>query len=239
MIKGIHTSAMAMRQGILRQEITANNLANAGTTGFKRDRLFAQELTSAQGEPVSSNPLAKNISQWTEFSQGAFVPTSENLDFALQNKGFFALSDGQNEYYTRNGHFQTNAEGLLVDVQGRAVQGDGGNITLPNGLVTVSADGRITVNGVVVDRLRVVNFENPETLRKAGASAFVKSPETGSDVPAESPVVRQGFLENSNVDTVKEMVEMISTARNYEINAKLLTSQDDTLRQVVGDLGKV
>ncbi|HEY3295769.1 MAG TPA: flagellar basal-body rod protein FlgF [bacterium] len=239
MIKGIYTSAMAMRQGILKQEITANNLANAGTTGFKRDRLFAQELTSAQGDPVTSDPLSKNVSHWTEFSQGAFVPTGETMDFALQNKGFFVLSDGQGEFYTRNGHFERSAEGLLVDVQGRMVQGEGGNISLPNGLVTVSPEGRVNVDGVMVDRLRVVDFDNPQTLRKAGGSAFAKSPETSGDMPVDAPVVRQGFLENSNVDAVKEMVEMISTSRNYEINAKLVTTQDDTLRQVVGEMGRV
>jgi flagellar basal-body rod protein FlgF len=239
MIKGIYTSAQAMRQGILRQEITANNLANATTTGFKLDRLFAQELTSAQGEPVSSDPLSKDVNTWTEFSPGAFIPTADSLDFALQSKGFFVVSDGQNECYTRDGHFTRSSEGLLVDVQGRAVQGEGGNITLPHGLVTASPNGEISVDGVNVDRLRVVQFQDPETLRKASGSAFVKSPQTAGEVPVESPIVRQGFLENSNVDTVKEMVEMISTARNYEINAKLLTSQDDTLRQTVGDVGKV
>ena len=239
MIKGIYTSAQAMRQGILRQEITANNLANATTTGFKRDRLFAQELTSAQGQSVTSDPLSKDVSKWTEFTPGAFVPTSDPLDFALQSKGFFVVSDGQNQYYTRNGHFTQNSEGQLVDVQGRTVQGEGGNITLPHGLVTTSSSGEISVDGTVVDRLRVVQFENPQTLQKASGSAFVKSAQTTAEAPVDSPVVRQGFLENSNVDTVKEMVEMISTSRNYEINAKLLTSQDDTLRQTVNDIGKV
>jgi flagellar basal-body rod protein FlgG len=188
---------------------------------------------------VTSDPLSKNVGKWTEFSQGAFIPTTDNLDFALQSKGFFVVSDGQNEFYTRDGHFLRNSEGQLVDVQGRAVQGEGGNITLPNGLVTVSSDGHINVEGVAVDRLRVVDFDNPQTLRKAAGSAFTKSPQTSGDAPVENSVVRQGFLENSNVDTVKEMVDMISTARNYEINAKLLTSQDDTLRQTVGELGRV
>jgi len=239
MIKGIYTSAMAMRQGILRQEISASNLANAGTTGFKRDRLFSQELTSAEGQPENSDPLSKNVGTWTEFSQGAFVPTGGTMDFALQSKGFFVVSDGQGESYTRDGHFERNSEGQLVDVQGRLVQGEGGNITVPSGLVTVSADGHINVEGVAIDKLRVVDFDNPQTLRKAAGSAFVKSPETGVEQSVDSPVVRQGFLENSNVDTVKEMVEMISTARNYEINAKLLTTQDATLQHSVNELGRV
>jgi flagellar basal-body rod protein FlgF len=239
MIKGIYTSAMAMRQGILRQEITANNLANATTTGFKRDDLFAKELTQAGNDTESSDPLSIETSHFTEFTPGAYNATGDNLDFALQSKGFFVLSDGQNEVYTRAGHFERNSTGQLVDVQGRMLQGEGGNITVPDGVMTVSADGRVTVDGKLIDRFRVVKFDNPQTLRKAEGSAFAKSPATGGEISVDQPVVRQGFLEASNVDTVKEMVQMISTARNYEINAKLLTAQDDTLRQVVGDLGRV
>lgn len=237
MIKGIYTSATAMRQGIVRQEINANNLANAGTTGFKRDRLFAQELTAAQA--ASTDPLVAKTSHWTEFSEGAFNPTGDMLDVALQNKGFLVLSDGTNESYTRNGHFERNAAGMLVDAQGRAVQGEGGNIALPQGQVDISADGRITVNGTLIDKLRVVEFDNPQTLLKGSGSTFIKSSATGSDVPVANPVVRQGFLEGSNVDTVKEMVEMISTARNYEINSKLLVTQNETLGHSVGEIGRV
>jgi flagellar basal-body rod protein FlgG len=125
-----------------------------------------------------------------------------------------------------------------VDVQGRAVQGDGGSITLPAGLVTVSPDGVISVDGVVIDRLRVVNFDDPQALRKSSGSAFTKS-DAAAEIPVENAVVRQGFLEASNVDTVREMVDMISTARNYEINAKLLTAQDETLRHAVNEIGRV
>jgi flagellar basal-body rod protein FlgF len=237
MIKGIYTSAMAMRQGILRQEVTANNLANANTTGFKRDRLFVEELTAA-GENPTTDPLSVNTRHWTEFTSGAFNPTGGPLDLALQSRGLFVVSDGQTEYYTRDGRFQRGADGLLVDVQGRAVQGDGGSITLPAGLVSVSPEGVISVDGVVIDRLRVVNFDDPQALRKASGSAFTKS-DDAAEIPMENAVVRQGFLEASNVDTVKEMVEMISTARNYELNAKLLTAQDETLRHAVNDIGRV
>lgn len=167
MIKGLHTSAQAMRQGIIRQEITANNLASAGTTAFKRDRLFARELVAAsEGQ---SDPLTVESARWTDFASGAFNPTGDSLDFALQNRGFFVLSDGQTEYYTRNGHFGRNADGLLVDALGRALQGEGGNITLPSGIVTVSSDGRTSVN-VVVERFRVADFESPQTLQKAAGS---------------------------------------------------------------------
>jgi len=237
MIKGIHTSAMAMRQGILRQEITADNLANANTTAFKRDRMFARELLAA--ESAQSNPLSIETERWTDFAPGAFNPTGDSFDLALQNRGFFVVSDGTNEFYTRNGHFERSADGQMVDVMGRAVQGEGGNITQPAGLMTVSPDGTVSVDGTVIDRLRVVNFDDPQTLLKAAGSAFIRSEETAAELPVESPVVRQGFLEGSNVDAVHEMVNMISTARTYEINARLLTTQDETLRHTVNEVGRV
>lgn len=235
MIKGIQTSATAMRQGILRQEITAANLANANTTGFKRDRLFVREMIEAQA--ADSNPLQTNPARFTEFRSGAFEPTGNSLDFALQSGGFFVLTDGDTEVFTRNGHFLRDAEGQMIDVQGRIVQGEGGPITLPPGLVTVSPNGEISVDGAVIDRFRVVSVEDPQVLRKVAGAAFTA--DGVAAVPVEVPAVRQGFLETSNVDTVREMVEMISTARHYEINAKLVTAQDESLRHAVNDLGRV
>jgi flagellar basal-body rod protein FlgF len=239
MIKGIYTSAMAMRQGILRQEMTANNLANAGTNGFKRDRLFTEDLVKAQGQTLSTDPLAIKSHRWTEFTPGSFDPTGNSLDFALQGEGFFVVSDGTKEVYTRNGHFERGADGTLVDSQGRTVQGEGGNILLPAGTIGVSSEGRLSVDGAPLDKLRVVNVDNPQTLRKVAGSAFERGDDTTGEVPVPTPGVRQGFLETSNVDTVKEMVEMISTARNYEVNAKLLTTQDGTLQHTVNELGRV
>ncbi len=118
MIKGIYTSAIAMRQGILRQEMTANNLANAGVTGFKRDRLFTEDLVAAQGRSPSTDPLAIKSQRWTEFTAGSFDPTGNSLDVALQGDGFFVLADGAENVYTRNGHFERGADGSLVDSQG-------------------------------------------------------------------------------------------------------------------------
>jgi flagellar basal-body rod protein FlgF len=239
MIKGIYTSSSAMRAGVLRQDITANNLANANTTGFKRDRLFVHDLISADNDKASAAATPVSASRWTEFTAGAFNPTGGLLDFALQGKGFFVVSDGSKEYYTRNGHFERNSGGQLVDPLGRVVQGEGGPISLPQGAIALSARGEISINGLPVDKLRIVDFEDLQSLQKTEGSSFVKTAISAAETPVESPVIRQGFLESSNVETVAEMVEMISTARNYEINAKLLTTQDDSLRHTVGELGKV
>ncbi len=237
MIKGIHTSAMAMRQNVVRQDLTANNLANADTVGYKRDRLFASDLLAAQdaGAADLSKP---NAGRFTDMSSGAYQPTGADLDFAIQGEGFFVVSDGSKDLFTRNGHFLRTSEGALVDNLGRKLQGEGGEITLPTGVVNLSPDGEISVNGTTVDRLKIVKFEDTAQLSKEEGSAF-SALNGAAPVPRENPAIRQGFLESSNVDTVREMVEMIATARSYEINAKLVAAQDDSLRHSVGELGRV
>ncbi|MBI5058330.1 flagellar basal-body rod protein FlgF [candidate division KSB1 bacterium] len=239
MIKGIHTSAAAMRIGMARQDLNANNLANADTAGFKRDRLFVHELVAARMSSNDHDLSAVEAASRTDLSAGALNPTSDPLHCALQGKDMFVVSNGQQELYTRSGRFQRNSDGILLDADGRKVQGEGGDISLPNGTVTISPTGEISVNAVLIDRLRVVQVEDSATLRKAGASSFVTAPGGAPPAPSANPTVMQGFLESSNVDSVREMVEMISTARNYEMNAKLLTAQDDSLRHSVGELGRV
>jgi flagellar basal-body rod protein FlgG len=237
MIKGLDTSATAMRLGMVRQEVNANNLANADTTGFKRDHFFVSELVRAQAETAGA-PRALKAGTQLDASPGALDPTTSPLDVALQGPGFFVVNNDGRELYSRNGHFVRSADGVLLDHQGRRVQGEGGDITVPNGDVTISPTGEISVNGAAIDRLRVVNFEKSADLVKAEGSAH-SAPPGSAPIPLDSATIRQGFLEKSNVDAVHEMVEMIATARNYEVNSKLVLAQDESLRHVVGELGRV
>jgi flagellar basal-body rod protein FlgF len=240
MIKGIYTSASAMRTGIARQDITANNMANASTTGFKRDRLFVSELIQAGDNPMEKTLLEPvEASRFIEFTPGPLNPTGNDTDFAVQGNGFFEVTGEEGPLYTRNGRFQRNNEGKLVDTLGRAVQGDGGDITLPEGVVNVSSRGEISVNGTVVDKIKVVDFESPQQLKKAEGAAFANPDALAGESTLDNAVVRQGFLEASNVETMQEMVEMISTARNYELNARMLTTQDQTLQRTVNDIGRI
>jgi len=240
MIKGIYTSASAMRAGIARQDITANNLANVNTTGFKRDRLFVKELVEAAKDPGQTNLLESvEASRFTEFTPGAFNPTGGNLDFAIQGRGFFVVEGEDGEVFTRNGHFLRNAEGTLVDSLGRTVMGEGGEISIPEGTVTVGPNGDVSVAGTPIDRLRIAAFENPQLLQKAAGAAFTDPEGEAGLTPVEGAIVRQGFLEGSNVETMKEMVEMIATARNYDLNARMVSTQDQTLQKVVNEIGRV
>jgi len=240
MIKGIYTSASAMRTGIAKQDITANNLANANTTGFKRDRLFVSELIQAGSNPQEQTLMEPvSAARFIEFTPGSMNSTGSEMDFAIQGQGFFEVTGEDGPLYTRNGRFLRNSEGTLVDPLGRAVQGDGGEISLPEGLINVSSTGEISVNGTVIEKLKVVDFESLQLLKKEEGAAFSDNDDKAGLTTLDNAVVRQGFLEASNVETMQEMVEMISTARNYEMNAKMLSTQDQTLQKTVNEIGRL
>jgi len=240
MIKGIYTSGAAMRAGMVRQELNANNLANASTTGFKRDRFVVEEkFDGANVSDARELIAAVKAGSYTNFQPGPMEPTEAPLDFALQGSGFFVVADDEGTHYTRNGRFDRNADGQLVDADGRRVQGEGGDITLPPGIVTVSDDGRISVDGTNIDRLRVVEFENPGALAKTKNGLFSDPTSAAGERAVARTSVAQGFLEQSNVDSVREMIEMIATARHYEASSRLMMAQDTSLNHVVNDIGRV
>ena len=241
MIKGIQNAKAALIAQMTRQDTTANNLANVQTTGYKRDRLFQTDLIDAQSGLEDRNGLKLRQIQkiWTEFSSGALESTSAPLDVALQGDGFFAVSDGQKTYYTRNGHFQLSAEGKLITAQGHAVQGDGGEILLPPGQVIIGSQGEISVDGRPVEKLKIVALEKPEELAKAEGSLLIPKKGTATEKEAPGTMVQQGFLESSNVDALREMVEMITTMKNYQASAKALQAQDDTLKKSVTELSRL
>jgi len=241
MIKGIQSAKAAMIAQVTRQDITANNLANAQTTGFKRDRLFQTDLITAQSGIEENGELGLRGLQKTatDFAAGGLNPTSGPLDVALQGDGFFVLSDGQKTCYTRNGHFQLSAEGKLITAQGYAVQGDGGEILLPPGNVVIGTQGEIAVDGRSVGKLKIVTVEEPDNLAKADATMFLSRNGDAQEREAIGTTVHQGFLETSNVDAMREMVEMISIMRNYQISAKALQAEDETLQKTVTEIGRV
>ena len=226
---------------ITRQDVTANNIANVQTTGFKRDRLFQTDLVNAQSGTESEDGLELRDRQKTitDFSQGGLKPTSSPLDVALQGEGFFVVSDGQKTYYTRNGHFQLSGEGKIITAQGYTLQGEGGEILLPPGDVVIGSRGEISVNGRSVAQLKVVKIENPDDLMKAESAMFTPKDGGAQEGEANETMVHQGFLEESNVDALREMVEMISLLRGYQASAQALQAEDETLRKSVTELGRI
>lgn len=242
MLKGIYRAASGMIPQIKKQEITANNIANASTPGFKKDQVFLQQLDSAKKATMSrksdwETPMIDQV--YTDYSPGTFDQTGNTLDIAIEGNGFFVTESptGEMRFYTRNGNFSRDSEGFLVTSEGNRVLGDGGPIDVGNGQASIGGDGTVTVNNDVVGKLQVVEFSDAKVLSKAGDSGFVASAQTQPS-PATKFSVRQGYLERSNINVVKEMVDMIMTLRNFESGSKSIQMQDNSLDALFNQVGK-
>lgn len=240
MIKGIYTSASGMLPNIKRQELTAHNVANAATPGYKKDTLFTQEMSRAQQRQRATRsdwqqPLTEVI--YTDFTSGMFDRTGNPLDLAIDGDGFFALEleDGSIGL-TRNGAFVVNADGMLAAPGGAIVVSEGGAIEIGNGQVSVSQAGEVEVDGTVVGRIVPATVADVTQLAKIGRGMFLVPADTEL-LTVEHTVIRQGYVEASNVDIVGEMVDMIIAYRAYEANAKAIQSQDDSLEQLFRRVG--
>ena len=138
--------------------------------------------------------------------------------------------------YTRSGSFTLNADSQLVTTTGYKVMGEGGSIELPAGDIAVSSQGAISVNGVEVDRLKIVNFSEPNVLVKKADGLYAARP-GAQETDCPETTVSQGSLENSNVAAIREMVDMITLQRAYQANARALMAQDETLQKAVTQIG--
>lgn len=259
MIRGLYTSGWSMMAINKQMDTITNNLANANTNGFKKDiavfESFPDMLTrrindirsaSAPGGNIGDMTLGQDVAEvFTEYIQGGTLKTDALTDLSIKDSGtaFFAVRvPGENggadqEMYTRDGAFIIDSLNRLSTKDGYPVLGRNGIITVQNEAFTVQPDGTIVQNGQVVDTLQIRDFNNPETLRKYGNNLVQTTPET-----AERPFrgeVLQGYLEESNVNVIKEMVNMITAMRAYEANQKVLRTHDETLQKAVNEIGAV
>ncbi|MCR5495066.1 MAG: flagellar basal-body rod protein FlgF [Treponema sp.] len=250
MIRGWYTGASGMNAQQNRLDAISNNLANVDTAGYKKDvtvsKNFSELLlrrTNFDGvykTPFGSADAAPVIGKlglgvetnenFTDFSQGSFRQTDSNCDIAFGEKGFFCIETPLGERYTRDGNFILGKEGLLLTKDGYPVLGEKGFIHLENDQFTVNPDGMITdEDGNLVDRFKVVRFDNERYLKKMGNNLYSTNDISGPAHIAEGmerPRMLQGYLETSNVNVVNEMVQMIEVNRAYEANQKTITSED-------------
>ncbi|WP_263789211.1 MULTISPECIES: flagellar basal-body rod protein FlgF [Salinibacter] len=239
MLPRFQNAAAAMSEMRLQQEQVANNLANASTTGYKKDRVFTEALNerlTKDGSPISD----RRLEQANDLSGGSLKETGNPLDVALGDEGFFVTQPrgGGAERYTRAGHFVVGNQGTLRTPEGRAVMGEGGPIQIPveqGGDISISKGGRITAGQQRVGALRVATFENPEQLERTSGASFA----AGDAQPqaAENPVVLQGKVETSNVDPVTELTNMIEIQRQFEAQQKTIQTTDGVLGRATQSLG--
>ncbi|HVO35478.1 MAG TPA: flagellar hook basal-body protein [Gemmatimonadales bacterium] len=210
------------------EDVTANNLANVSTDAFKADRVTAL-LTTPGGSPV---PV-----QQIDLSQGTFRETGRVLDVALDGPGFLVVGTAAGERLTRGGALHLSGNGTLVDMNGDPVLGAKGPITISGGTVELQGDGTVAVDNVAVDRLRLVASPGAAQLSKEGGGRFVSS--TPAAVADPSVLrVRQGAIEESNLDPIHGMVDLVTIQRAYSANISALRALDGVLGTVANDLAK-
>jgi flagellar basal-body rod protein FlgF len=225
-------------------ELVAHNLANLGTTGYRGQQTTFRSLVAGPSR-LSGNPINAAINDYGVLSgsrldetSGSLSATGNPLDAAIAGKGFFAVQSAQGVVYTRDGSFHLTPTGQLVTAQGDAVLGEQGPIILPNGNLTIRADGTISVNGSVVDKLQLAEFSPSTSLTAVGNSTYAAP--AGSAVVAAESSVREGMLESSNVSTTEAVVQLITVQRNAEMLSRALSAIDGQLNQVAAqDLPKV
>lgn len=248
MIRGIYTSGLGMTRETKRLDIISNNLANASTTGFKTDGTvqgtFKKKLDDVMvsGSRIDiANYTPDIVRSYTNYTQGSLSNTGNSTDVAISNDNyaFFTVQDKEgNEFYTRDGNFTIDKDRYLVTTDGYKVMGEDGYINLADNNFSISVYGDISNDtGESLGRLKITAFENPETLEKVGSNLM--SADTDSVERAFTGELNQGYLEMSNVNTVNEMVNMISVSRAYEANQKVLQAQDEMLGKAVSDVGRV
>jgi flagellar basal-body rod protein FlgF len=247
------TGALAYEKQL---QLLSNNLANVNTAGFKKDRGRFREFNLSEASANNTLPLQSRqlsapeywmeFSSYTDFSAGALKKTGNPFDLALSGHGFFCVRTPDGIMYTRRGDFTVNADEVLVTQEGWPVLGRGGDIQIQlsklsadKGEFSISEDGTVTVDGSEVDRLRIVDFTQSHALEKAGHNYYRALKPRALEELDENFMVSQGFLELSNVDTIRMMTEMIEVLRGYESYQKIMRSVDDMNAKLINDVGRL
>ncbi|NDY42262.1 flagellar basal-body rod protein FlgG [Dissulfurirhabdus thermomarina] len=252
MIRGLYSAASGMNAQQLNLDTIANNLANVNTTGFKRSRADFEDLLyqtlrmpgteNADGTQV---PTGMQVGMGVRpaavqkiFTQGDYENTGNELDWAIEGRGFFKIISNGEELYTRAGAFKLDRDGFIVTSNGDRLQPE---FAVPNGTarITIDAYGNLVASDqsgapLASAQLTLYDFPNPAGLYSVGRNLY-RPTEASSDPIEGNPgtdnfgTISQGFLEQSNVDVVKEMVDMIITQRAYELNSKAVQTADNML----------
>jgi flagellar basal-body rod protein FlgG len=232
-MRGIEKLARDMEARVARQELVANNLANATTPGFKAQRLFERILRNS----VETGGTAKTLGTYTSFMQGPIEHTHRKLDLAIQGDGFFVVDTPSGEMYTRNGSFTLDQYGTITTQAGHPVQGIGGPVAVSGRDITITPEGRILVDNAEMGTLRVVSFSDPQMLVREG-NLYRSTQGEGIQADMNRTTVVQGALERSNVSPIEEMIEMIAVHRGFEADQRAITVADQSSRRLIERLGK-
>lgn len=225
------------QSGLMREMgVVANNIANASTTGFRREGVVFSEYVAALGQDPSLS-MAHASGRHVDLSQSTLSQTGGQFDFAIQGEGFFLIETPQGQHLTRAGTFTPSAEGELVTPDGhRLLDAGGAPIFVPPDAksVAMASDGTLSTGGQPIAQVGLWQPADPLSLRHQAGTMF----SADAVEPAEGATVLQGMLEDSNVEPVSEIARMITVQRAYELGQKFLDSEDERVRGVIQALGR-
>jgi flagellar basal body rod protein FlgG len=253
MLKELYTAALGMVNQQTRLEVSANNMANASTTGFRRQSVFERNLIDARanfynvkGDAEQNDPP---VGSYTDFERGGMQQTNNPLDIAIDSKeGFFVLQDeGGKRYLSRSGRFKLESDGSIRAMDGKFLMSTGGPIYLnaerfQNGNegdtrfidLNITDQGELFSGNIPLGSLLIAKPGDPQTLQRISGAEFIATNITEMQfMDQEQIAVKQGFIENSNVNIVAEMVEMIELQKNFEAGQKVVTTNDSTLDNAI------
>ncbi|MDE6759380.1 MAG: flagellar basal-body rod protein FlgF [Lachnospiraceae bacterium] len=261
MVRGLYTAWTGMVNEQKRLDVISNNMANADTTGFKKQGVTSQsfddELTIRIHNNNLNTPFNRRIGNmnlgvkigetYHDFSQGSMRETGNTYDLALSGDGFFTIQTTNKQgvtstKYTRDGSFTVNVDGYLVTKDGDYVLDTNGNrIQIPGAQtareVAFDERGNVIVNGQTVATLGIASFANPQALLLYGENMYDATQAAG--LQASTAVVHQGYLEMSNTNVINEMVDMITITRAYEAGQKMIQTVDESLSKSANEIGRV
>lgn len=265
MIRSLNTAEQAMQMQQVRIDALANNLANVNSAGFRgiltrveeggiRPRMDGnvdgmqqpqldqpnqnRRMSSGESNWLPARPL--ELYQATDTRSGPVTATGRDTDVAILGRGYFTVSTEDGDRYTRGGSFSLNDDKELTTPDGRTVLGTGGPIVINGKDFSIENDGRVLVDGAEVGSFKIVDFSDPTRLEHLGSN-MLKAPDSmeATPVPKEEIVVAQGHVEGSNVNPIDTLVAMIMAQRAFEIQSKILNTEDEMLSKSVNNLPRV
>ena len=243
MIQGIHIATMGMTPLLDKQDQIANNLANINTTGYKQSGLFLKAYQKYLADDIRQLNVNREIKAdevYIDYAEGVPKLTNGTLDACIKGSGFFTVMTPDGVQYTRNGNFSLDAEGYLVTSDGSKVMSKDGYIRVDEEYpVFINEKGEISQQGQIKAALKIVDFEKPYKLLRCGEGRFKPEQPVESERISAGYVVKQGYLESSNVNVISNMVQMIAAHRNFEADQRALQAQDQTLDKAVNMVGRM
>jgi len=250
MVRGLYIAGTGMMLQRRHMDIITNNIANADTTGFKKEHLVSHTFDEvlirrindthvlSQAPRIGPMNLGTQVDQlYINFEEGSLEGTERTTDLALIGDAFFVMQTPDGERYTRTGAFYIDELGYLVDGEGNYLLGENGSIYVGGLDFSVDTTGGVRVGQEYIDTIRTVSFADNGALRKQGSNLYfsLEAPQAAANPYA----IAQGYLEMSNVDIGREMVDMLSVFRTYETNQRMLTMIDETVGKAVNEIGRL